>query len=65
MDFVSTLPRTPKGNNTIWVIVNRLTKFAHFLPIKTSIYITLEQLAELYIRDIVKLHGVPISIVSN
>jgi len=63
MDVVSMLPHTPKGNNTIWIIVDRLTKSGHFLPIKTGM--TLEQLAELYIREIVRLHGVPVSIVSD
>ena len=48
MDFVKGLPRTISGNNAIWVIVDRLTKSAHFLPIKVTWSLT--QLAELYIR---------------
>jgi hypothetical protein len=63
MDFVTSLPNTPKGNDVIWVIVDRLTKSAHFLPINISFPVS--QLAEIYIRDIVKLHGVPSSIVSD
>jgi len=57
------LPNTPKGNDAIWVIVDRLTKSAHFIPI--NITFPVSQLAEIYIRDIVKLHGVPSSIVSD
>ena len=63
MDFLVGLPKTPKGNDAVWVIVDRLTKSAHFLPIRWGI--TLEQLAERYISEIVRLHGVPISIVSD
>ena len=47
----------------MWVIVDRLTKSAHFLPIQTTI--TLDKLASLYVKEIIRLHGVPISIVSN
>ena len=61
MDFVVGLPRTPKGLDAIRVIMNRLTKSAHFIPIK--IRYSLERLAELYVREIVRLHGVPSSIV--
>ena len=63
MDFVKGLPRTLKGYNAIWVIVDRLTKSAHFLPIRWGI--TLEKLAELYLTEIVRLHGVQVSIVSD
>ena len=63
MDFVTSLPNTPRGHETIWVIVDRLTKSAHFIPINISFPVS--QLAEIYIRDIVKLHGVPSSIVSD
>ena len=63
MDFVVGLPQTLRGLNVIWVIVDRLTKSAHFLPIKTTY--TLDQLAQLYIDEIVRLHGVPVSIVSD
>ncbi|KAL4189089.1 hypothetical protein AMTRI_Chr08g205250 [Amborella trichopoda] len=63
MDFVSGLPRTNSGHDSIWVIVDRLTKAAHFLPIRTTY--TLDRLAQLYIMEIVRLHGVPVSIVSD
>lgn len=63
MDFVVGLPRTQRGNNMIWVIVDRLTKSAHFLAVaETS---KLEKLARLYIQEIVRLHGMPVSIVSD
>lgn len=63
MDFVTSLLNTPKENDAIWVIFDRLTKSAHFLPINISFPVS--QLAEIYIREIVKLHGVPSSIVSD
>ena len=63
MDFVMGLPKTLKGYNAVWVIVDRLTKSAHFLPIRCVI--TLRQLAEKYIAEIVPLYGVPVSIVSD
>ena len=63
MDFVSGLPHTASGYDAIWVIVDRLTKTAHFLPIKQT-YST-DRLARLYVSRIVCLHGVPVSIVSD
>ncbi|KAI3672432.1 hypothetical protein L6452_38520 [Arctium lappa] len=63
MDFVTKLPRTVKGHDAIWVIVDRLTKSAHFLPISDKY--TLERLAQLYVNEIVSRHGVPTSIVSD
>jgi hypothetical protein len=63
MDFVVGLPRTQKGYDSIWVIIDRLTKVAHFIPIKTTY--TGPQLAELYISRIVCLHGVPKKIMSD
>ena len=63
MDFVVGLPRSQRGNDAIWVIVDRLTKSAHFLPIRRTH--SLEKLAELYVNEIVRLHGVPVSIVSD
>ena len=63
MDFVSGLPRTSSDYDAIWVIVDRLTKTAHFLPIKKT-YST-DRLARLYINRIVCLHGVPVSIISD
>jgi len=63
IDFVTSLPNTPRGHDAIWVIVERLTKSVHFILINTSFPVS--QLTEIYIREIVKLHGVPSSIVSN
>ena len=63
MDFVVGLPRTPNGFDSIWVVVDRLTKSAHFIPI--NIRFSLEKLTSLYISEIVILHGVPYSIVSD
>ena len=62
MDFVSGFPRSPKGHDVIWVIVDRMTKSAHFLPIQMSY--SLDQLAQLYVDEIVRLHGVSACIVS-
>ena len=63
MDFVKSFPNTPRWHDATWVIVDRLTKSAHF--ISTNISFPVSQLAEIYIREIVKLHGVPSSIVSD
>jgi hypothetical protein len=63
MDFVVGLPKTQKGHDSIWVIVDRLTKVTHFLPLPTTC--GGEKLAKLYIEDIVKLDGVPRRIVSD
>ena len=62
MDFVTGLPRTQRQHDAIWVIVDRLTKSAHFLPI--NIEDSLKKLAQLSVDEIVRLHGVPVSIVS-
>ncbi|GJS26029.1 reverse transcriptase domain-containing protein [Tanacetum coccineum] len=63
MDFVTKLPRTSSGHDTIWVIVDRLTKSAHFLPMREDY--KMERLARLYLNEIVARHGVPISIISD
>jgi len=63
MDFVSGLPLTRKKHDAAWVIVDRLTNSAHFLPVRTDY--SLERLAELYISEIVRLHGIPLSIISD
>ncbi|GJT50065.1 putative reverse transcriptase domain-containing protein [Tanacetum coccineum] len=63
MDFVSGLPRTPSGYDSIWVIVDRLTKSAHFLPMKKTD--SIEKLAQLYLKEIVCRHGVPVSVISD
>jgi hypothetical protein len=61
MDFIVGLPRTPKDYDSIWVIVDRLTKVAHFIPVKTTYKGS--QLAGLYMARIVCLHGVSKKIV--
>ena len=63
MDFVMGLPRTRHQHDSVWVIIDRMTKSAHFLPVRTS-YST-EDYAKLYIRELVRLHGVPLSIISD
>jgi hypothetical protein len=63
MDFIVGLPRTRVGYDSIWVVVDRLTKSAHFIPVKTSYNSAV--LAELYMSQIVCLHGVPKKIVSD
>jgi len=63
MDFVTSMSNTPRGHDAIWVIVDKLTKSAHFIPINISFPVS--HLAEIYIREIVKLHGIPSSIVSD
>ncbi|GJZ58765.1 putative reverse transcriptase domain-containing protein [Tanacetum coccineum] len=63
MDFVTKLPRTSSGHDTIWVIVDRLTKSAHFLPIREDY--KMDRFARLYLNEIVARHGVPISIISD
>jgi hypothetical protein len=63
MDFIVGLPRTTKGYDSIWVIIDRLTKITHFLPVKTDHPVTVY--AQLYIARILSLHGVPKTIVSD
>ena len=63
MDFVTALPRSSKGNNVVWVVVDRLTKSAHFIPFRVGQ--STEVLAGRYLREVVRLHGVPASIVSD
>jgi hypothetical protein len=63
MDFVVGLPRSPRGKDAIWVMIDRLTKVAHFLPMKTTN--SSSDLVPLYIKEVVRLHGVPKSIVSD
>jgi hypothetical protein len=63
MDFIVGLPRTRAGYDSIWVVVDRLTKSAHFIPVKTSYNTAVS--AELYMSRIVCLHGVPKKIVSD
>ncbi|CAN6709880.1 unnamed protein product [Malus baccata var. baccata] len=63
MDFVYSLMRTQSRFDDIWVIVDRLTKTAHFLPVRQTY--SLEKLSKLFIDNIVRLHGVPVSIISD
>ncbi|GJR70054.1 putative reverse transcriptase domain-containing protein [Tanacetum coccineum] len=63
MDFVTKLPRTSSGHDTIWVIMDRLTKSAHFLPMHKDY--KMERLSRLYLNETVARHGVPISIISD
>ncbi len=63
MDFVMGLLRTQKSHDAVWDIVDRLTKSAHFQPVRMDY--SLERLAKLYIYEIVRLHEVPVSIVSD
>ena len=63
MDLVTGLPRITKGFDSIWVIVDRLTKTAHFLPVRMMN--TAAQYARLYLYRIVPMHRMPISIVSD
>ena len=63
MDFVTHLPRISRKHDAIWVIVDRLTKSAHFLAIRMTFI--LEEFCRLYTWEIVWLHGVPVSIISN
>ena len=63
MDFVTRLPWTSWKHDAVWVIVDRLTKSAHFMAVRMAI--TLEELYKLYIREIVRLHEVTVSIISD
>lgn len=61
MDFVVIIPRTSEGHDVIWVIIDYLTKSAHFIPIKVTY--TLEKVADLYVWEIIRLRGIPLSII--
>ncbi|GKC83029.1 putative reverse transcriptase domain-containing protein [Tanacetum coccineum] len=61
MDFVTKLPKTTSGQDTIWVIVDRLTKSAHFLPMKETD--SMEKLTRQYLKEVVSRHGVLVSII--
>ena len=63
MDFVSSFPLTQQKHDSVWVIVDKLTKSAHFISVMMDYY--MDRLAELYVKEIVRLHGVPLSIVSD
>lgn len=61
MDFVVGLPKTRRGSDAIWVIVDRLTKTAHFIPIRTTD--SIDKLCQKYLTKILRLHGTPVSII--
>ncbi|GKA49244.1 putative reverse transcriptase domain-containing protein [Tanacetum coccineum] len=63
MDFVTKLPRTQSGNDTIWVIVDQLTKSAHFLPMRETD--PMDKLARLYLKEVVTRHEIPVSIICD
>ena len=63
MDFITGLPRTLKGFTVIWVVVDMFTKSAHFIPGKSTY--TASKWAQLYLTEIVRLHEVGVSIVSD
>ncbi|GKD45188.1 putative reverse transcriptase domain-containing protein [Tanacetum coccineum] len=63
IDFITKLPKTSNGHDTIWVIVDRLTKSTHFIPTRETS--SIETLTRVYIKEIVSWHGVPISIISD
>ena len=63
MDFIVGLPKTPNGHDSIWGIVDRLMKVAHFILVRTDY--KGNKLAQLYIDNILRLHGVPSQIISN
>ena len=63
MDFVTHLPRTSQKHDAMWVIVDRLTKSTHFLVVQMTF--TLEEFCRLYTQEIIRLHGLLVSIVSD
>ena len=63
MDFVIRLPRTLQQHYLLWVILDKMTKSTHFLPIHTSY--SIEDYAELYVKEFVRLHGVLLFIISD
>ncbi|WMV29771.1 hypothetical protein MTR67_023156 [Solanum verrucosum] len=63
MDFIVGLPRTRHQYDSIWVIVDQMSKSAYFIPVK--VFYTAEDYAKLYLREMVRLHGVPLSIISD
>ena len=63
MDFASSLPLTQHKHDSVWVIFDKFTKFTHIIPVRMDY--SMDRLAELYVKEIVRLHGIPLSIVSN
>ena len=62
-DFVVGLPRMVEGYDAIWIVIDQLTKSAHLIPIKVTF--SVERLAEVYVANIIHLHEVPLSIISD
>ena len=65
MDFISGLPTTSRGNNAIWVIVDRLTQSSRFIPLKTGKKMQMLSLPQTFGNEIVSRHGQPVSITSD
>ena len=63
MNFVTCFPRSLQESDAIWAVVGRLTKYAHFMPIRLDY--SIDKLAQVYLWEIIKLHGVPEIIVSD
>jgi hypothetical protein len=63
MDFITGFPKTVRQHDSIMVVVDRLTKVAHFIPVKSTF--SASDVAQVFIRDVVRLHGVPKKIVSD
>src|ERR1041385_7052940 len=63
MNFIVGLPKSARGHDSIWVILDMFTKVAHFIPVRTTY--RADQLAELYMSRIVSLHGIPKKITSD
>nr|GFB65061.1 reverse transcriptase domain-containing protein [Tanacetum cinerariifolium] len=63
MDFVTKLPKSSQGYDTIWVIVDRLTKSVIFTPIRETDY--MDKLVRIYLKEVVTRHGIPVSIISD
>lgn len=63
MEFITKLPKTSNDYEIIWVVVDYLTKYIHYLAIKETD--KMEKLTKIFLREIVRLHGVPISIISD
>ena len=63
MDFMVGLSLIGRKHDSVWVVVGQLTKTTHFLPVRIDY--SLDKMTELYIKEIVQLHGIPISIISD
>ena len=63
MDFIVGLPNTSQKHDSIWVIIDRLTKTSHFIPVNTTY--SAKKYAEIYLDQIIRLHGIPKMIISN